>query len=146
MNNIHGIGLAATQGLIFSAAAYWDRDDQTRALTERYNAAFNGRYPNESQLVTYSAVNHFLTALEATGTDEGVAVMDQMRATPVNDPVMQDVSIREDGVVMHPMLMVQVKTPEQSTGDWDYYEVLGVIPADQSWRTREESSCPLFTQ
>lgn len=146
VNNIHGIGLAATQGLVFSAAAYWDRDDETRALTERYNAAFNGRYPNESQLVTYSAVNHFLTALEATGSDEGVAVMDQMRATPVNDPIMHDVSIREDGVVMHPMLMVQVKTPEESTGDWDYYNVLGVIPAEQSWRTREESSCSLFTQ
>ncbi|PWE28957.1 ABC transporter permease [Pararhodobacter marinus] len=146
VNNIHGIGLPATQGLVFSAAAYWDRDDETRALTERYNAAFDGRYPNESQLVTYSAVNHYLTALEAIGTDEGVAVMDQMRATPVNDPIMQDVSIREDGVVMHPMLMVQVKTPEESTGDWDYYDVLGLIPAEDSWRTREESSCPLFTE
>ncbi|WP_417625744.1 ABC transporter substrate-binding protein [Pararhodobacter aggregans] len=145
-NNIHGIGLEATQGLVFSAAAYWNYDDASRALTERYNAAFDGRYPNEAQLVTYSAVNHYLEALSALGSDEGVAVMDQMRATPVNDPLMHDVSIREDGVVMHPMIMVQVKSPAESTGPWDYYNVLGLIPADQSWRSREESSCSLFTQ
>lgn len=145
-NNIHGIGLEATQGLVFSAAAYWNYDDASRALTERYNAAFDGRYPNEAQLVTYSAVNHYLEALSALGSDEGVAVMDQMRATPVNDPLMQDVSIREDGVVMHPMIMVQVKSPAESTGPWDYYNVLGLIPAEQSWRSREESSCALFTQ
>ncbi|WP_068303600.1 ABC transporter substrate-binding protein [Pararhodobacter sp. CCB-MM2] len=146
VNNVHGIGLQATQGLIFSAAAYWDYDEGTRALTARYNEAYDGRYPNEAQLVTYSAVNHFLTALESTGTDEGVAVMDQMRATPVNDPIMHDVSIREDGVVMHPMVMVQVKAPGDSSGDWDYYQPLGQIAADQSWRTREESACSLFTQ
>ncbi|PTX00140.1 ABC transporter substrate-binding protein [Pararhodobacter aggregans] len=145
-NNIHGIGLEATQGLVFSAAAYWNYYDASRALTERYNAAFDGRYPNEAQLVTYSAVNHYLEALSALGSDEGVAVMDQMRATPVNDPLMQDVSIREDGVVMHPMIMVQVKSPAESTGPWDYYNVLGLIPAEQSWRSREESSCALFTQ
>jgi len=145
-NNVHGIGLEATQGLVFSAAAYWNYDDASRALTERYNAAFDGRYPNEAQLVTYSAVNHYLAALAALGSDEGVAVMDQMRATPVNDALMHDVPIREDGVVMHPMIMVQVKTPEESTGAWDYYNVLGLIPAEQSWRSREESSCALFTQ
>lgn len=145
VNNVHGIGLAATQGLIFSAAAYWDRDDETRALTERYNAAYAGHYPNESQLVTYSAVNHYLSALAAIGSDEGVAVMDQMRATQVNDPIMHDVSIRADGVVAHPMLMVRVKSPEESQGPWDYYEVLGVIPAADSWRSQAESACSLFT-
>ncbi|MCB1394587.1 MAG: ABC transporter substrate-binding protein [Rhodobacteraceae bacterium] len=143
-NNVHGIGLEATQGLVFSASAYWDYDDATRALTARYNEAYDGRYPNEAQLVTYSAVNHYLQALAASGTDEGVAVMDSMRATPVNDAIMHDVSIREDGVVMHPMIMVRVKSPEESTGPWDYYEVLGLIPAEQSWRSREESTCPLF--
>lgn len=145
VNNIHAIGLPATQGLVFSAAAYWDTDEGTRALTARYSAAYQGRIPNESQLVTYSAALHYLRALEAAGTDEGQAVMATMRATPVNDPIMQDVSIREDGVVMHPMQMVRVKAPDQSTGPWDYYEVLGTIPAEDSWRSRAESSCPLFT-
>ncbi len=145
VNNVHAIGLEATQGLVFSAAAYWNFDDATRALTERYNAAYDGRYPNEAQLVTYSAVNHLLQSMAATGTDEGVAVSDQMRATPVNDAIMHDVSIRADGVVMHPMVMVRVQTPEASTGDWDYYEVLGQIPADQSWRSQAESQCALFT-
>lgn len=143
-NNVHAIGLSATQGLVFSAAAYWDTDDGTRALTARYSAAYQGRIPNEAQLVTYSAALHYLRALESAGTDGGEAVMAAMRATPVNDPVMQDVSIRADGVVMHPMRMVRVKAPDQSTGPWDYYEVLGTIPAEDSWRSQAESACPLF--
>lgn len=145
VNNVYSIGLEATQGLVFSAAAYWNSDDETRALTERYNAAYDGRYPNESQLVTYSAMNHLLQSMAAGGSDDGVTVMEQMRALPVNDPVMHDVSIRADGVVMHPMQLVRVQTPEASTGPWDLYEVLGQIPAEQSWRSQAESACPLFT-
>lgn len=144
VNNVHGMGLDATQNIILSAAAYWDMNDETRAFTERYRAAYGGRYPNESQLVTYSAVNHFLRSAEAAGTDEGVAVMEQMRALPVSDMIMRDVPIRADGVVMNPMLAVRVKTPDESTGDWDYYDVVGQIAAEDAWRPQSESACPLF--
>lgn len=144
VNNVHGMGLEVTQNIILSSAAYWDMNDETRAFTERYRDSYGGRYPNESQLVTYSAVNHFLRAVEAAGTDEGVAVMEEMRAIPVNDMIMQDVEIRRDGVVMNPMLAVRVKTPEESSGDWDYYDVIGQIAAEDAWRPRSESACPLF--
>lgn len=143
INQVHGIGLDATQGMILTSTVYWDQSDGTRALAKRYGEAFNGRVPNESQLSSYSAVNHYLKAVAAAGTDEGDAVMAKMREIPVNDMMLKDVPIREDGVVMRPMKTVKVKAPGDSKYPWDYYEVIGEVPAEQAWRPLSESVCPL---
>lgn len=143
VNNVHAIGLQATQGLTVSAPAYWAMNDETKAFTERYGEAFDDRYPNESQLVTYSAVNHLLKSMEETGSDDGEAVMATMRDMPITDMISDGVSIRADGVINRPMIKVQVKTPDTSNGEWDYYEVQGWIDADDVWPPLENSECPL---
>jgi branched-chain amino acid transport system substrate-binding protein len=144
INNVHAIGLESTKGLVFSSAAYWDRDDDSRALAKRFSDAFNGRKPNEAQLITYSAVMHYLKAVAASGADDGVSVMTSMRATPVNDAIIKGASIRADGVVMKPMLSSKVKSPSDSKGDWDYYEMIGEIAAEDAWRPASESACALL--
>lgn len=147
VNNVHGIGLEAMQGLIASAPAYWDENDETRAYTERYTAMLGSdRKPNESQTVTYSAVNHYLKAVEAAGSDAGPEVMAAMREMPVNDVFTHDATIREDGVVLRDMLQVQVKTPEESQYPWDYYKILGTLPAEDVWRPLSESECSLVSK
>lgn len=147
VNNVHGIGLDAMQGLVASAPAYWDENDETRAYTERYGAMMGGdRKPNESQTVTYSAVNHYLKAVEATGSDAGPDVMASMREMPVDDLFTHNATIREDGVVLRDMLQVQVKTPEESEYPWDYYKVLGQLPAEDVWRPLSESECSLVSK
>jgi branched-chain amino acid transport system substrate-binding protein len=35
------------------------------------------------------------------------------------------------------------KTPEESTGDWDYFKITGKIEADQIAPPLSESTCPL---
>ena len=143
INAVHGIGLDATQGLVMSTAAYWDANDETRAFSKRYSAAMGGKLPNEAQLVTHSAATHYLKAVAAAGTDDGEAVMAKMRALPVSDMVIKNAKIREDGVVMRPMLTTRVKSKDQSKAPWDYYEVLGTIAAEDAWRPLSESTCPL---
>lgn len=143
INAVHGIGLDATQGLVMSTAAYWNANDETRAFTKRYSAAMGGKIPNEAQLVTHSAVTHYLKSVAAAGSDEGDAVMKKMREIPVSDMIVKNAKIREDGVVMRPMLATRVKTKDQSKSTWDYYEVLGTIAAEDAWRPLSESTCPL---
>jgi branched-chain amino acid transport system substrate-binding protein len=41
------------------------------------------------------------------------------------------------------MLFVQVKTPAESKGPWDYYKILGTVPGDQAFRPLAEGGCPL---
>ncbi|MEC8666526.1 MAG: ABC transporter substrate-binding protein [Pseudomonadota bacterium] len=143
VNNVHAIGLEATGGLVVSAPAYWAMNDETKAFTARYGAAFDDRTPNESQLVTYSAVNHLLKAMEASGTDGGEAVMASMREMPITDMISDNVMIREDGVINRPMLKVQVKSADATSGGWDYYDVQGWIDAGDVWPPLADSVCPM---
>ncbi|PHP65279.1 ABC transporter permease [Zhengella mangrovi] len=144
INNAHSIGLEALQGVRFTTPTYWDLNDGTREFTKRYQAAFNDRYPNEAQMTTYSAVTHYLKSVKAAGSDDGEAVMAKMHELPVNDFELDNVSIRADGQVMRPSLAVQVKSPDESKGPYDYYKILATLDPESVWRAPSESACPLL--
>ncbi|MBR0873240.1 ABC transporter substrate-binding protein [Bradyrhizobium tropiciagri] len=141
---IHALGLAATRGLQFVEAFYWDQNDETRAFSKRFWAE-HGAPPTEVQAGTYSAAMHYLKAVQAAGTDEAKAVMARMRATPINDFMTKNGRIREDGRVIRDMYLLETKTPEQSTGEWDLLKVVATIPGDEAFRPASEGECPLLT-
>jgi branched-chain amino acid transport system substrate-binding protein len=145
ITDVHSVGLKAAQGLTFVTAFYWDRDDESRAWSKRFFEVHK-RMPTMAQAAVYSAIRHYLGAIEAAGTDEAKAVMAKMRETPVNDFYAKNGKVREDGRMVHDMYFVQVKTPEESTGPWDYYKILSTIPGDQAFRPLDEGGCPLVKQ
>jgi branched-chain amino acid transport system substrate-binding protein len=145
ITDIHTMGLKASQGLTFITAFYWDRDDESRSWSKRFFERHK-RMPTMAQAAMYSAVRHYLGAIEAAGTDEAKAVMAKMREIPVNDFYAKNGRVREDGRMVHDMYFVQVKTPEESSGAWDYYKILSTIPGDQAFRPLEEGGCPLVKQ
>jgi branched-chain amino acid transport system substrate-binding protein len=145
ITDIHGLGLEATQGLSFVTAFYWDRNDETRAWSRRFFER-HGKMPSQSQASVYSAIRHYLRAIEAAGTDETTAVMAKMRAVPVDDMFSHGGIIREDGRMVHDLYLVQVKAPAEQRYPWDYYRVLETIPADQAFRPLQDGGCPLVRQ
>jgi branched-chain amino acid transport system substrate-binding protein len=145
ITDVHSVGLKAAQGLTFVTAFYWDRDDESRAWSKRF-FEFHKRMPTMAQAAVYSAIRHYLGAIEAAGTDEAKAVMAKMREIPVNDFYAKNGKVREDGRMVHDMYFVQVKTPEETTGPWDYYKILSTIPGDQAFRPLDEGGCPLVKQ
>jgi branched-chain amino acid transport system substrate-binding protein len=145
ITDINSVGLKAAQGLTFVTAFYWDREDESRAWSKRF-FEFHKRMPTMAHAAVYSAIRHYLRAIEAAGTDEAKAVMAKMREIPVNDFYTKNGKVREDGRMVHDMYFVQVKTPEESTGPWDYYKILATIPGDQAFRPLDEGGCPLVKQ
>lgn len=141
LNQTHGIGLQILKNVKLSTPFYWDANDETRAFAKRFMAAFNNRAPNEAQAGTYSAIKHYLEAVKAAGSDDGDAVMAKMKEAPINDFEMKNVKIREDGQVMRPLYSARIKTPEESKGAYDYYEITGTIAAEDAWRPASESAC-----
>jgi branched-chain amino acid transport system substrate-binding protein len=142
ISDVHSMQLQAAQGLKFVTAFYWDRDDETRAWSKRFFDK-EGRMPTMAQASVYSAVRHYITSIKAAGTDEAKAVMAKMRELPVSDFYVRNGRVREDGRLVHDMLFVQVKTPAESRGPWDYYKILGTVPGDQAFRPLAEGGCPL---
>jgi branched-chain amino acid transport system substrate-binding protein len=142
ISDVHSMQLQAAQGLKFVTGFYWDRDDESRAWSKRFFDK-QGRMPTMAQASVYSAVRHYIASIKAAGTDEAKAVMAKMREIPVNDFYVKNGHVREDGRLLHDMLFAQVKTPAESKGPWDYYKILGVIPADQAFRPLADGGCPL---
>lgn len=144
INATHGIGLKILQNVNMTTPFYWDRTDETRAFTKRFQAAFNNRTPNEAQASTYSAVNHYFKAVAAAGSDDGQAVMAKMKELPVNDFELKNVKIRGDGQVMRPVYAARIKTPAESKSPYDYYQITGVVAPEDVFRPATESACPLL--
>ena len=142
ITDIKAIGLQNAQGLVLTTAYYWDRDDPSREFAQRF-AAERKAMPTMIHAGTYSAVLHYLRAVRDAGTTDATAVADRMRATRVKDAVFADGYIRKDGRMVHDMYLVQVKTPEESTGPWDLYKVLRTIPAEQAFQPLADSTCRL---
>jgi branched-chain amino acid transport system substrate-binding protein len=141
ISDIDALGLTTANGLVFTTAFYWDRDEASRVWSKRFFAR-TGRMPGMVQAGTYSAVLHYLKAMEAAGTPDGKAVADKIRELPVDDFFAKG-RVREDGRMMHDMYLVEVKTPSESKAKWDYYKVLRRIPAEEAAQPLSESKCSL---
>lgn len=139
---VHGLGLQAAQGVVLTEAWYWDQNDQNRAFAERFFKRTN-RMPNMIQAGTYSAVLQYLKAVDKAGTDETEAVAKQLHEMPVNDVFTANGKVQADGNMVHDMYLFQVKKPEESKKDWDYYSYLATIPGDEAFIKAQDSGCPL---
>jgi branched-chain amino acid transport system substrate-binding protein len=142
VTDANSLGLETAQGMIVAAGFYWDLDGETRAFSNRFMQRTK-RMPTMFQAGVYSAVTHYLRAIDATGTDDAKAVIAKMKATPVNDFFAKNGRIREDGRMVHDMYLMQLKSPSESTGPWDFYKLLATVPGDQAFRPLQEGGCPL---
>ena len=142
VSDVHSLGLKTAQGLQFTEAFYWDQNDQTRAFAKRFFEK-QKRMPTMAQAGVYSAVHHYVQAVQALNSKDPDKVMAKMRATPINDFMTKNGTLRIDGRVLRDMYLFEVKKPSESKAEWDYYKQLQVIPADQAFRPLDQGGCPL---
>src|ERR1700760_1742965 len=132
ITDIHGLGLKAAQGLLLTTSFYWDMDDKTREWAKRYFAKMN-RMPTMWQAGVYSSVMHYLQAIKDAGTDDPLKVSAKMKESPIEDFFARHGKLRDDNLMVHDLVLVQVKTPEESKYPWDYYKVLATISGDDAF-------------
>ena len=143
ISDVHSLGLKTAQGLQLTSTFYWDRNDQTRAWSDRFMKSTNRR-PSMVQAGVYSGVLHYLKAVDALkdGKD-ALKVVSKMKELPTEDALFGKGQVRADGRVIHDSYLFQVKKPEESKGPWDYYKLLATTPADKAFRPMSEGGCPL---
>jgi len=140
INDVHALGLKTAQGMFLTDSWYWNQSPEARAWARRFFDKHK-RMPTSFHAGDYSAALQYLKAVQAAGTDDGDKVMAQLRKTQVNDMFMQNGWLREDGLMVHDMRLVQVKTPAESKEPWDYYKVVETIAGEAAWTTKAESRC-----
>ncbi len=145
INDVHALGLENTAGLYLTTAWYWNQDDASRAWSKRFFEKHN-RAPSFLQAGDYSAAKTYLEAVKATGTDDGDAIMKQLKSVKINDMFIKNGYVRKDGLTMHDMYLAQVKKPDQSKAAWDYYNIVRTLPAESVYGAESTSTCALLKQ
>src|SRR5690606_18594180 len=140
ITNVPSLGLKASSGLLSVAPFYWDRNEGTREWAKRFQARHEKKMmPNDMHAGVYASIMHYLKAVDKVGGPaDGKGIVEAMKAMPTNDPLFGEGTIREDGRKLHPMYLLQVKSPEESKGEWDYMKVVATIPAEQAFRPMSE--------
>jgi branched-chain amino acid transport system substrate-binding protein len=142
ISDIHSLGLDTAKGLYLTTSFYWDLNDETRKWSKRFFEKHQ-KQPTMVHAGVYSAVSQYLNAVKAVGTDDADKVIAKMKATPVKDFFTKNGRIGPDGLHRHEMYLMRVKSPQESKGPWDYYQVVKEIPADQAFPSVEAQACPL---
>jgi branched-chain amino acid transport system substrate-binding protein len=145
-NDVHAIGLEIAQGLFLTESFYWDLNDSTRAWTRKVVAQSPNNWPSMSHAGSYAGTLHYLKTVADMGVMEakkdGVATVNRMKAMPFADPCFGTGKIREDGRVLVPAYLFEVKKPSESTSAWDCYKLRATMPGDQAFRPLADGHCP----
>ncbi len=140
IQDVHALGLKTAQGMYLTDSWYWNQSPEASAWARRFFDKHK-RMPTSFHAGDYSATLQYLKAVQAAGTDDGTKVMEQLRKTRFNDMFVKDGWLRADGLMVHDMHLMQVKTPAESKEPWDYYKVVETIRGEAAWTTRAETRC-----
>jgi len=135
LQDVHSIGITTAQGLITSETFYWNMNDRTRAFTKRVLPRTPNNYPSQGHASAYGITLHYMKTVAAMGGDaakkSGRTTVARMKSLPTEDDAFGKGSIRADGRGVFPSYLLEVKTPAESTGEWDLYKVLATSPASE---------------
>jgi branched-chain amino acid transport system substrate-binding protein len=132
ISNIHSLGLQTAQGLYLTTAWYWDLNDESRAFAKRYSAKMNAE-PTMDHAGVYSATMTYLKAVKTAGTTDSDKVMAELKKSKINDFFAHGGYVRADGVMVHSIYVMQVKTPQESKYPWDYYKLVKVMNGEDAF-------------
>ena len=132
ISNIHSLGLQTAQGLTLTTGWYWDLNPDSRAFEKRFADVMHA-VPTMDHAGAYSATLTYLKAVKAAGTTDSDKVMAQLKKMKINDAFAKDGYIRPDGVMIHDMYVMQVKTPAESKYTYDYYKVIKVMKGEDAF-------------
>jgi branched-chain amino acid transport system substrate-binding protein len=142
ISDIHSLTLQTAQGLYLTTGWYWDLNDETRAFGKRYFAKAK-KEPTMDQAGYYSATLQYLNAVKAVGSTDPDLVMAQLKKAKINDMFTKNGYIRADGLMVHTMYVMQVKTPAESKYPWDYYKVIKVMSGEEADGAQPDPACTL---
>ena len=144
INDVHGLGQAATEGLQFVDHWYWKQDAASEKFARRFFEKYK-RMPSSLQAADYSAVTNYLKAVQQAGTTDGEKVMGVLRNMKFDDFYHKGY-LRADGRVIHDMTLYEVKPAKETKEPWDYLKVVAKVPGEQAFTSPADSKCALLTK
>ena len=148
ITDVNAVGLDTAQGLSLTESFYWDMNDRTRAFTKRVQSKIGAVKPNMNHAGNYAASLHYLKAVAGMGAvaakASGADAVAKMKSMPTDDDAFgTGHKIREDGWVMIPAFLFEVKKPAESKYAWDYYKLVLTTSPDDAAVPLAQTGCAL---
>src|SRR5882757_6651300 len=135
LQDAHAVGLEICGGTTVTETFYWYLNDRTRAFTKRMLTKSPKNYPNQAHASAYGITLHYLKAVQHMGADEakksGRTTIAKLKSMPTDDDAFGAGRIRADGRGEFPAYLFQVKTKEESKGEWDLYKLIAKAPVEE---------------
>ncbi len=142
VTDIVALGQDVCEGMVLTNTFYWDMTPATRAWTERFAKRMN-LPPTMVQAANYSAVLHWMRAVQSAGTLDGDAVSAKMHAMPVNDFYHDNAPVQSNGLLLAPIHVWRVKPSAEAKHKWDFYQPIATIAGRDAFTPLAESGCKL---
>ncbi|MBK3734252.1 ABC transporter substrate-binding protein [Azospirillum brasilense] len=145
MLDFWSLGDTAPENVITTEGFYWNHDDRTRAFSERFKRGW-ATQPTSIHASVYSSLLHYFRAVDRSNTTDAQLVDRAMRELPVEDAFARRGFIREDGRMVHDVLLLRSVRPAKTRESWDVYDVVGEISGVDGVRPASISACSLLRQ
>ena len=125
LTDIHAIGLEIAQGLVPDhRLVLGPRRQEPRFRQALHRQDQEASRPSPRPRI-YSATLTYLNAVKAVGTTDADKVMDELHKTKIRRRLRPERhQSAPTGCCSTTMYIMQVKTPSESKGPWDYYKLL----------------------
>ena len=141
-NNTVAMGLDTAQSVRFLVSFCWDANDDSHAWANRLMARNGRQVPTMGHAAVYVSIIHHSQAVAKAGMDNAAAVDKAKKKLPIKGDMLGNAHVLSNGWVVMDMLLVEVKTPNQSEGLADICNVLGALPGDSLFAPAAQSGCP----
>jgi branched-chain amino acid transport system substrate-binding protein len=142
LNEMRALGRETAAGLVGPVAWYWNQDDASRAFARRFFEK-NKTMPTDYHAGVYSAVKHYLRAVDKAGTDSGRDAIEAMKGLEVDDFFAPGGTVRRDGRLIKDLYLIQAKPADTTDDEWDVADVVATLPGVDVFQTLEKGNCPL---
>ncbi len=148
LSDVMAMDPAVAQGLTLTESFYWNLNDRTRAFYSRVKPRLPANvFPESLHAGAYSGMVHYLKAVKQMGVAaakaSGARTVEVMKQIPTDDDAFGPGRVREDGQMIVPVHLFQVKAASEIKAPGDVYSLLATTPADQAFRPLSDGGCPL---
>ena len=149
LSDVMGMSPAVAAGLVMTESYYWDLNDRTRAFYGRVKSKLPaGVFPSSLHAGAYAGMTHYLKAVKQMGVaaakQSGARTVGTMKQIPTDDDAFGPGHVREDGQMIVPVTLMQVKPAADRTVPGAAFTVLATTPAADAFRPLSEGGCPMI--
>lgn len=144
IDSIKAVGPQIYAGDYATAPWYWKSENPgSKEFVANWIKKFS-KPPHWMNATSYTCTLEYLKAVQRAGTKEPDAVIRQLEGLEFTGVLANPGFIRpEDHMVVQNALIVRAKEPEEIKEAWDFFEIVGVIPAAEAFMDPKDTGCDM---